>query len=111
MTRNRSKAGKLANECPQRIAKFTERLAKLEKYKRRLRSRLQLGEEAGKSVPFTDEESVQERIDNIKQAMSELKSEIRELEKKLKISRKMSDCFQGKGHRSKFEKLTGRKSL
>lgn len=111
MARNRSKAGKLAEECPQRISRFAQRLAKLEKYKRRLRSRLKLVEVSGKSVPFTDDESVQVRIDNIKIAMKELKSEIRELEKKLKISRKMSDCFQGKGHRSKFEKLTGRKTL
>lgn len=111
MARNRSKAGKLAIECPERIANFTTKLKKLERYKRRLRSRLKLDEVSGKSVPFDDEESVQERIDKIKAAMKILKTEIRDLEKKLKISRTQSDCFQGKGHRSKFEKLTGRKTL
>lgn len=111
MGRNRSKQGQTADSQPARIKRFTDRLFKLEKYKKRLRSRLKLEELPGKSVPFEDGESCESRIDTIKAAMKILKSEIRELEKLLKISRKMSDCFQGKGHRSKYEKLTGRKEL
>ena len=106
MARNRSKQGILADDCPERIDKWLKKLAKAEEYKNKLQ-----GISEAPKIPNLGSpgDSVESRIEIIKDVITELKSEIRELEKKNNISRKQSDFFGGKGKRSKYQKLRGMK--
>ena len=107
MARNRSKDGKLASECPNRISKFVNKYRKTESYIRDLKHKLKLP--AKKQELVWKDSEISLVIDYIKKEITILKSEARDLEKKLGISRKQSDLFQGKNHRSKVDKLRGRK--
>lgn len=98
MTRNRSKFGKLASECPDRISKFVCKYRKIEAKVRDLKRQLKLPAKK-QSLVYEDGE-ISIVIEFIKQKISILKSEARSLEKKLGISRKNSDLFGGKYHRS-----------
>lgn len=106
MGRNRSKVGVLADDCPQRIGKWLQKLKRAEDRKKYLLNKLnRVGEKT--TYKKDPRDSVEIRIENIKETIRELNVEIRELEKDLKISRKQSDYFGGKGKRSKYQKLRG----
>lgn len=106
MVRNRSKQDRLASECPQRINKWLDKLAKLERYRKSLREKLKMARALKVPVLESPTDLCEVRIGKIKEALKSLKDELRHLEKELKISRKQSVAFGGKGKRSKVEKLT-----
>ena len=109
MGRNRSKRGVLASDCPQRINKWLDKLRKLEKDRNSMLRDLKRPRATKITLSTSPDDSCEERIEIIKEALKTLKNELRQLEKDLGISRKQSKVFGGKWKRTNYQKLRGGK--
>lgn len=109
MSRNRSKFGVLADQCPERMDKYKAKIHKLQKYKKSLEEKLEIDFSEKRFINSEPTDMCEERIDKFKVLIKEIELEVRELEKQLDISLKDSKAFDRKNvnkkHMSKSEKF------